>query len=155
MTTRNFKKGILQKLLDEKKNGKSIFAMSKEVSFDKKTLYLINEGKINTVKCVKEIYEYFNLSKEEIENLYQDITYEKMSYDDAPSNGKYAEVVKDLVNDENLCIVVEEKKQKNYIKTFQRHIKKNYKNLYKVRQKTSNAKTRIWIHKKEECLYGK
>ena len=42
MITRNFKKGILQKLLDEKKNGKSIFSMSKEVSFDKITLYLIN-----------------------------------------------------------------------------------------------------------------
>ena len=155
MITRNFKKGILQKLLDEKKNGKSIFSMSKEVSFDKKTLYLINEGgRINTVKYVKEIYEYFNLSKEEIENLYQDIIHEQVSYDDAPS-GKYAEVIKNLVSDKNLCVVVEEKKQKNYIKTFQRHIKKYYKNLYKIRQKTSNAKTRIWIHKKEECLYGK
>jgi len=141
--TRNFKKGILQKLLDEKKNGKSIFSMSKEVSFDKKTLYLINEGgRINTVKFVKEIYEYFNLSQEEIENLYQDISYEQVSYNDAPS-GKYAEVIKNLVSDKNLCIVVEENKQKNY------------KNLYKIRQKTAGTKTRIWIHKKEECLYGK
>jgi len=155
MITRNFKKGILQKLLAEKKNGKSIFAMSKEVSFDKKTLYLINEGgRINTVKYVKEIYEYFNLSKEEIENLYQDIIYEQVSYDDAPS-GKYEEVIKNLVSDKNLCIVVEEKKQKNYIAPFKRYIKKNYKNLYKIRQKTAGTKTRIWIHKKEECLYGK
>ena len=151
MLTRNFKKGILQKLLNEKKDGKSIFAMSKEVSFDKKTLYLINEGgRINTVKFVQEIYKYFDLNNEEIENLYQDITYEKMSYDDAPSNGKYAEVVKDLVNDQNLCIVVEAKKIKNYIAPFKRYIKKDYENLYKVKQKTCNDQARIWIHKKGE-----